>query len=115
MQRPVLAMLLAALTACASSSGGFPEYAVVRTGTDLPERFDPPAGFGRIQPGDTTPGSACLSPMRDPRDGTELRMTRAANNRADYTVPPGRYGVGAKEQLRLDCNTGQPLGIVPGP
>jgi hypothetical protein len=50
--------------------------------------------------------------MRDPRDGTELRMLRSHATRADYEVAPGRYGVGEHELLRLDCNTGQPLGIV---
>lgn len=30
----------------------------------------------------------------------------------DYQVPQGRYGVGAREVLRLDCNTGRVLGIA---
>jgi hypothetical protein len=39
-------------------------------------------------------------------------MERAIAPRADYSVPAGRYGVGSNELLRLDCNTGIPIGIV---
>jgi hypothetical protein len=50
--------------------------------------------------------------MHDPRDRTAVRMVRSSVHQADYDVPGGRYGVGPAELLRLDCNTGRPLGIV---
>lgn len=50
--------------------------------------------------------------MHDPRNNTEIKKVRAANGQADYKVPNGRYGVGTHQLLRLDCNTGRPLGIV---
>ena len=56
----------------------------------------------------------CYSPMIDPRDQTHLRLVRSAGGYGDYEVPPGRYGVGAGELLRLDCKTGQALGVVRG-
>ena len=110
--RFVLAISLGLVSACgASSSSGFPSATPVRA-TDVPVQFEPPSGFGRLSPTDTISGGACLSPMRDPRSGVEIKMVRAANGQADYKVPDGHYGVGQHQLLRLDCNTGRPLGIV---
>jgi len=106
------AVLLLVLAACGQSNSGFPSPTPLRAGTDLPARFEPPPGFGRLSLTDTIPGNACLSPMHDPRNNTEIRMVRAASGQADYKVPDGRYGVGKHQLLRLDCNTGRPLGIV---
>ncbi len=50
--------------------------------------------------------------MVDSRDSTEIRLERAISPRGDYTVPNGRYGVGDRELLRLDCNTGAVVGAV---
>lgn len=50
--------------------------------------------------------------MIDPRDGTELRLVRSQAGRGDYAVPTGRYDVAAGELLRLDCRTGEAIGIV---
>ena len=108
-----LAVSLLLISACGqNSSTGLPGAAPLRAGTDLPVQFEPPAGFGRLSPTDTISGNACLSPMHDPRDNIEIKMVRAANGQADYTVPDGHYGVGQHQLLRLDCNTGRPLGIV---
>ena len=106
---PLLAAL--ALTACAGTST-FSPATPMRSGLDLPARFDPPAGFERLLPGDTLPGADCLNGLRDPRDGTTLRMVRSGSRLADYEVPAERYGVAASELLRVECNTGQPVGIV---
>ena len=100
-----------ALTACASTST-FSPATPMRPGQDFPARFDPPAGFERILPADTISGSTCLNGLRDPRDGATLRMLRSSGRQADYEVPAGRYGVSESEVIRLDCNTGRPLGIV---
>jgi hypothetical protein len=106
------ALSLGLLGACARAPDPFAAATPLRAGDALPPRFEPPSEWARVAPADTLPGGACLSPMRDPRDGTELRMLRSHATRADYEVAPGRYGVGEHELLRLDCNTGQPLGIV---
>ena len=109
-QPAIVAILL--VTACQRAGDTFSTATPVRAAQDLPARFEPPAAYPRISPADTIAGSACVSPMRDPRDGTELRMVRSSADLADYTVPTGRYGVASSELLRLDCNTGVPRGIV---
>lgn len=108
----ILAVWLGALAACSATTDTFSSATPLRAGTDLPNRFEPPDTLSRVAPADTTPGSGCLSPMRDPRDRTLLRMVRSDATRADYEVPDGRYGVGPTELLRLECNTGRPLGVV---
>ena len=111
--RVAVVVSLVLLAACgANSSSGLPGTTPLRAGMDLPAQFEPPAGFGRMSPTDTISGNACLSPMHDPRDNIEIKMVRAANGQADYKVPGGHYGVGAGQLLRLDCNTGRPLGLV---
>lgn len=78
---------------------GVPDHFMVGTHTDA--MMTEPA-----------PGEGCRNPMVDPRDGTRLRLVRAAEGQGDYEVPPGRYGVGPRELLRLACSTGQAVGIV---
>jgi hypothetical protein len=106
----IMAMIL--LAACQRASDTFSTATPMRTGENLPEQFEPPASHSRIGPTDTIPGASCVSPLRDPRDGTEVRMVRSSRSLADYAVPQGHYGVTDSELLRLDCNTGKPLGIV---
>ncbi len=111
--RFALAVSLTLICGCGTNgSSGFPSTAPLRAGTDLPAQFEPPEGFGRLSPTDTISGGACLTPMRDPRDNSSIKMVRADNGQADYKVPDGHYGVGEHQLLRLDCNTGRPLGIV---
>ncbi|MGE5748756.1 MAG: hypothetical protein ACM31F_02260 [Gemmatimonas sp.] len=108
-----MALCSLGLAACASGGlGSFPDDSTVHPAQALPERFEPVAPATRVAPADTIAGNGCTSPLRDPRDGTLLRMERAIAPRADYSVPAGRYGVGSDELLRLDCNTGIPIGIV---
>jgi hypothetical protein len=79
----------------------------VRMATDVPERFESPAG--------TSMGnSACLSPLTDPRDGTTIIMQTSFGKEGvgDYVVPGGKYGVENGELLRINCATGEVVGIV---
>jgi hypothetical protein len=101
--------------ACATGGAGtYPANAPARPASGVPERFVVEGTAGAAA-ADTTPGSGCRSPMVDPRDGARLRMVSAQGGRiADYEVPAGRYGVGAGELLRLECNTGRVVGVVPG-
>jgi hypothetical protein len=110
-RRAAVALSLGLLGACARALDPF-AASPLRAGDGLPARFEPPSAAARGAAGDTLRGGACFSPMRDPRDGTELRMVRARSPRADYEVPSGLYGVGAHELLRLDCTTGEPIGVV---
>ena len=85
------------------------DSAIIRPGTDLPDHFLVATEFGASEP-DTT--GTCHSPMIDPRDDSSLILFRSAEGEGDYAVENGRYGVGPKEFLRIDCATGKPLGIV---
>ncbi|HEX6307610.1 MAG TPA: hypothetical protein VFZ69_05440 [Longimicrobiales bacterium] len=104
---PVLLLALAAACAYASTpswTGG-----VLRPAADTPVEF--------VSEDGTRPENACRNPLVDPRDQTRIRLMRSADvggrQRGDYEVPAGRYGVGTDELLRIDCASGQALGIVP--
>ena len=114
---PLLALCSVAFSAgvgaCAlGQSGSFPADSAARVARDVPARFEPVAPATRLAPADTISGNGCTSPLRDPRDGTSLRLQRAIAPRGDYAVPAGRYGSGPDELLRLDCNTGAVIGFV---
>ncbi|MCP9200625.1 hypothetical protein MKO06_11945 [Gramella sp. GC03-9] len=57
-------------------------------------------------------GTSCKSPLRDPRDGTEIILVESIKGLGDYQVPKGRYGVSVDELLRVNCETGEVVGIV---
>jgi hypothetical protein len=101
---------IAVLTGCGMNSG--PGSYKGRAAEATPSRFETDSNFARIAPEDTLPGSGCLSPLHDPRDGTRVIMRRSEPRTGDYEVPEGKYGVGPGELLRIDCNSGEALGIV---
>ena len=114
---PRLTLLLAAsvIGGCAvkpsSMTADARDRLPVRRATDVPARFEPRNTALRLSPGDTIQGSGCVSPMVDPRDGTEVRFVFSTAY-GDYEVPAGRYGAGADQLLRLECNTGRVIGLV---
>ena len=108
----MISLFAATLGGCMRATDTFSDLTPLRAGEGLPALFEPPTGHARVAPADTIAGSGCLSPLSDPRDGTELLMVRSSRHRADYSVPAGRYGVQQQELLRVECNTGRPLGIV---
>lgn len=82
------------------------QTSVLREANNIPGVFDSPAGGIS---GSTT----CVSPLIDPRDGTELTMvTSFGDGIGDYAVPHGKYGVDRGELLRINCSTGEVIGIV---
>jgi hypothetical protein len=108
---PGVAALVAvlAVSACAMNTG-------TPGATDAMFRplVDPPA---RFVTSDGVPGEdGCRTTMVDPRDQTQLRLARSwlegSTFRGDYEVPLGRYGVREGELLRMDCASGEPIGIV---
>jgi hypothetical protein len=94
--------------ACTASWQHASTAAEVRPAQDVPVRFVTTAGM--------TPGDGCRSPLVDPRDHAVLRLERSMEYgmtyHGDYDVPTGRYGVQRGELLRLDCATGEVVGIV---
>lgn len=110
-QKTAVIMLTAlAGTACASAMHDM-TGPVLRRATDAPVRFVFDMAVDTALT-DTIPGWGCRNPLLDPRDSTAITMSRSASGLADYAVPSGKYGVGQNELLRVECNTGLPLGIV---
>ena len=97
--------MILAVGACATGGrSSFPADGAARPAVDAPTAFtfSVPAS-----------GDACRSPAVDPRDGARLVLVRSSGGRGDYDVPAGRYGVGSREYLRLECVTGGVIGVVP--
>lgn len=96
------------LAGCASTDIGSDSQA--RAAVDVPDHFLVRAPEGDIvQP---SAGQGCRNPMVDPSDGTRLTLVRSRGDRGDYEAPAGRYGVGERELLRLECSTGKVVGVV---
>lgn len=99
-------MALTVLFACGSTSQTYSMKPVVRAAVDAPERFEAPEGR-------TLGGNTCMSPLTDARDGTKILMQYSfTEGVADYQVPTGKYGVEKGELLRVNCATGEVVGIV---
>ena len=93
------------LVGCGASNT-FEDDDVLRVGYDTPEKFRPPSGV-------VLSGESCKNPMIDPRNGLSLTMVRSTSaGFADYEVPNQRYGVSKEELLRLNCATGEVVGVV---
>lgn len=81
----------------------------------LPARLIPDTAAGA--PLDYDPGT-CPKLLIDPRNGTRFTLRRDVMTDngplGDYAIdPPGRYGVGAQQLVRMDCAIARPLGGVP--
>ncbi|HEV7992593.1 MAG TPA: hypothetical protein VGP25_12260 [Gemmatimonadaceae bacterium] len=84
----------------------------MRVATRVPPRFEPSDASLRLSDGDTLAGPGCVSPMKDPRDGREIRSVYSTSWYGDYEIPVGRYGSVSGELLRVECNTGRVIGLV---
>lgn len=103
-------LLLAVATAgCATTSFATMDY--VGEMQDTPDRFLIGSNNGEAVT-EPVSGEGCRNPMVDPRDNTRITLIRSGANVGDYQVPENRYGVERGQLLRLDCETGRPLGIV---
>lgn len=92
------------LSGCGSSSNSFTSEEVIRKAVDTPEAFQHPEMDEE--------NKVCRSPLTDPRTGAEITFLRASWPYADFEVPTGRYGVNSGELLRVNCETGEAVGIV---
>lgn len=102
--RSIILLLFLLLVGCGTTSNSFTSEEVIRNATDAPAYFESPAAV----PGE----KVCKSPMTDPRDGTKIIFQRAQWPVADFVVPSGKYGVRSSELLRVNCESGEVVGIV---
>jgi hypothetical protein len=103
--RPSVALALCGVAGCVSAQGGnFPSDAQARPAVGVPAAFT----FSEAAAADR-----CRNPATDPRDGARLALARSNGGRGDYEVADGKYGVGGRQYLRLDCATGAVVGVVP--
>ncbi|MBW2937414.1 hypothetical protein KXJ69_04815 [Aureisphaera sp. CAU 1614] len=101
------ALFATLLLGCGTSQKSNSNTHITKQAQDTPEAFVPAQGIA-------LDNASCKSPMIDPRDGTEILMVSAENGFGNYKVTPPKYGVQPGELLRLDCQTGKPIGIVKG-
>lgn len=99
---PIFFVLLLT-TACGSSNTT--AQLISRAPVDVPEAFVPKEGI-------VFDADSCKSPLVDPRNGTEIMIIRSHASYGDYLGPNGRYGLKRKELLRINCRTGEVIGIV---
>lgn len=99
-----MAALVSAFMLGGCSSQSFATKSM-REATQAPEEFKPKSGANLSE-------TACISPLVDPADGTEILMVESGKGIGDYQAPAGKYGLKANELLRIDCQTGKVLGIV---
>ena len=56
--------------------------------------------------------ASCLSPLKDPQSGTTIILVRSENGVGDYLAPSGAFHIPDGQVLRLDCGSGEVLGLV---
>jgi hypothetical protein len=93
------------LAGCATDRSQVIDRSIDRPAINCPERFV-------LSGGKPLSGAAAQSPLVDPRDGTPLKLVRSEPGFGDYSVPIGKYSVGTQELLRVESNSGRPLGVV---
>lgn len=101
----LMAQFLILILGCGTSKNSDFKNQIIRQAETVPKSFLPPEGISLDQ-------NSCKSPMFDPVDGTQIIMVTAQDGKGDYKVPEGKYGVQKGELLRLNCATGEVLGIV---
>jgi hypothetical protein len=118
MSVPSRAAAILVLAGCIVLPGAC-SVSVQRAGAGDPElrhAEDAPFRFVTEDGTEPAPDDGCRVTMIDPRDQTPVRLVRSARMGAgyhgDYDVPPGRYGAQRDELLRLDCGTGELVGLV---
>ena len=98
------------LASCASA--GWPTAVDPATVIDTPDRFL----VLEVATGATSEpsGPACSNPLVDPRNQTRLTLIRSTAGHGDYQPDKLSYGLSGGQLLRIDCNTGRPLGATSG-
>ena len=110
MKMLLVALCSTLLASCASAS--WPTAVDSASIVDTPDRFL----VLEVATGATSEptGAACSNPLVDPRNGTRLSLIRSNAGHGDYQPDNLSYGLSAGRLLRIDCNTGRPLGATFG-
>ncbi|MUP45592.1 hypothetical protein E0K83_07505 [Gramella sp. BOM4] len=90
------------INSCATTSF---KTKIVRPAERVPDTFITTEGM-------ELDGTSCKSPLVDPRDGTKIILVESIKGMGDYQVPKGKYGVSVDELLRVNCETGEVIGVV---
>ena len=108
------AMGVAALGTACSAGGTGSMQSVIDSPPPVtaPHRFIPVDTAALLQPADTLAGEGCLNPMADPVTGIQITLYRSESGLGDYLPPSGAYGIRDGLLIRLECNTGEVVGIV---
>lgn len=106
---PLLAAvaLTTSAAACSTGTGG-------TSLSTVPQPL-PPGTPTRFVPADSTkalPAEGCLSPLKDPQSGTTIILVRSENGIGDYLAPSGAFHIPDGKVLRLECSSGEVLGLV---
>lgn len=106
MKRSLIVFLgLYLLASCGSQNTKDVPSTPVREAQDAPVSFS--GTFEEVA--ENTP---CQSRLIDPADDTELILVATFDGSGDYQVPLGKYGLSADELLRINCRTGEVIGVV---
>jgi hypothetical protein len=108
-----LALSTLLFVACsAGGSGSMTSAPPMAAPKGAPVRFVPADSTKALSGADTARAASCVSPLKDPRTGTIIILVRSENGVGDYLAPSGSYGVPDGQLLRLDCGSGEVLGLV---
>ncbi len=99
---PVFSLFLLT-TGCGSSNTT--AQLISRAPENVPEAFVPREGV-------IFDSTSCKSPLIDPNDGEAIMMIKSHTSYGDYLGTEGKYGLRKRELLRINCRTGEVIGIV---
>ena len=111
MPSPRFSLLLGAFLLAGCSTTSTLDAPILAPPTDAPDHFLVGSHEGD-ETSEPRPDEGCRNPMVDPRDGARLTLVRATGGVGDYEVPAGRYGVADGQLLRVECGTGEAIGVV---
>ena len=106
------AILLLVACSAGASGGNFPATVLPTMPKGAPTHFVPADSTKSMAHADTTVAAPCQSPLKDPQGGVTIILIRSENGVGDYLAPSGSYGIPDGQLLRLECSSGEVLGLV---
>lgn len=97
-------LIMLSLFVSCGTTGTIEGEGIMRSAIDTPVRFEIPKG--------TTWDDTCKNPIIDPLDGSELILVQSSRGFGNYRPVGLKYGMIHGELLRINCRTGEVVGIV---